>query len=534
MAQEGNYSHTSFYAERVAPIVNDILLAVITLGITLIGFQYSRALFSAYQHDVLATVLNVDLLQRVCLLAIVFMFVLYDTLCYKLQLELFSRDSNVGRYFYSYGRSTDPKPYAMRIVLLLVADTLQAAVCVGMFVALALPDIRSTAPDAAAVSDAFAMDLRVVIGLWWMMLLWEIILLGWYFVWAHDRRFSAMHALGAAFALAMTLALLSVQFRFSEHTLPYRVSEWAGIIVLALMVLRFYRTGFIPMIQRHYSGLYTQQDISVTAFLVAESRRRLPDVSKDPFADSWIPPDREPEVQGRWRDYAEKVYPHDDLVVSLRNRWFLERLRERITKPNQVFVNLGAGLSSYPYVLDTACQCIEVDMPEIVAYKRERMRKLYDAGKLPRRSVEYVGLDFTSPSDLRQLRRLLCESLAGKESFVAMEGLIYYLDEPSMLRLFTMLADCMEPGSFVGLSFWEPSLRDNSVFNRQTDYFQNELRFDADRYRLLTGEDLSQLAGFQVEEICSFMEQQDLFLGKREIDDPDRVLIEPTALLKRV
>jgi O-methyltransferase involved in polyketide biosynthesis len=106
----------------------------------------------------------------------------------------------------------------------------------------------------------------------------------------------------------------------------------------------------------------TEKHISDTAFLVNESRARKVDVSQDIYAEHWVRPGSRERVRDLWDDFAREVYPHDDLELAVRNRYFFAHLLKLVhTSENPVFVNLGAGFTSYPFLLNQNIACIEVD-----------------------------------------------------------------------------------------------------------------------------------------------------------------------------
>jgi hypothetical protein len=78
--------------------------------------------------------------------------------------------------------------------------------------------------------------------------------------------------------------------------------------------------------------------ISESAFLVNESRARNVGLSHDRYARLWV----SDATRKLWEDFAREVYPFDDIELSLRNRFFLERLEAELRKDRTtVFVNFG-------------------------------------------------------------------------------------------------------------------------------------------------------------------------------------------------
>lgn len=109
------------------------------------------------------------------------------------------------------------------------------------------------------------------------------------------------------------------------------------------------------------------RNISASSFLVNESRARDVDLSRDIYAKLWVTE----KTMKIWEDFSNKVYPHDAVELGIRNRFFLEQLNRHIhSNPNAVFVNIGAGFTSYPFLTDYECTTIEVDYPHIVSFKK--------------------------------------------------------------------------------------------------------------------------------------------------------------------
>ena len=112
--------------------------------------------------------------------------------------------------------------------------------------------------------------------------------------------------------------------------------------------------------------------ISESAFLVNESRSRRVDISKDIYSLLWVTD----STRELWKDFCKKVYPFDDVELSLRNRFFLDRLNSFLhSKSNPVFVNIGAGFTSYPFLIKSPCICIEVDFKHVITYKQRKIEK---------------------------------------------------------------------------------------------------------------------------------------------------------------
>jgi methyltransferase (TIGR00027 family) len=98
-------------------------------------------------------------------------------------------------------------------------------------------------------------------------------------------------------------------------------------------------------------------------------------------------------------------------------------------------LNLAAGLDARPYRLDLpkSLRWLHVDMPDMIAYFRERM-----AGETPRCEVEFAAADLRE-ADAR--RELLARAAARGPVMVITEGLLVYLTDEQVAELARDLHD---------------------------------------------------------------------------------------------
>jgi methyltransferase (TIGR00027 family) len=103
-------------------------------------------------------------------------------------------------------------------------------------------------------------------------------------------------------------------------------------------------------------------------------------------------------------------------------------------------LNLAAGLDTRPYRLrlPASLRWIEVDFPDVIAYKKEQL-----AEERPISALERVGIDLTD----KAARRALFARIGGaaKQVLVVSEGLLIYL-APEQVG--TLAADLATPPSF--------------------------------------------------------------------------------------
>jgi O-methyltransferase involved in polyketide biosynthesis len=211
--------------------------------------------------------------------------------------------------------------------------------------------------------------------------------------------------------------------------------------------------------------------VEITAYLVNESRARKPDLSRDWLAADWIPDASRSAVRQLWREYADSVYPHDDLVVALRGRCVLDVLGAALHRePDTVLAVLGAGFSSYPWLLPFG-RSIEVDLPGIVLAKERRAAELRSAGRIDDRGVTHLPADLADGRQLRELGARIEVIADGRPTAVVAEGLVFYLP-PDSAQAIIRLGSSIGRGAPTIISYWPYGTDQHPVLAAQRGWFR--------------------------------------------------------------
>lgn len=106
----------------------------------------------------------------------------------------------------------------------------------------------------------------------------------------------------------------------------------------------------------------------------------------------------------------------------------------------ETVLNLAAGLDTRPFrlPLSPALRWVEVDFPDVIAYKKEQL-----AGERPACALEHVGIDLTDGARRRALFRQI--GAAARRVLVVSEGLLIYLAPEQVAAL---AVDLATPRSF--------------------------------------------------------------------------------------
>ena len=103
---------------------------------------------------------------------------------------------------------------------------------------------------------------------------------------------------------------------------------------------------------------------------------------------------------------------------------------EQVAGGVDMVINLAAGLDTRPYrmALPASLQWIEVDLPDLLAFKAGKL-----AGEHPACQLERIALDLSDRNARRQLLGTL--TTRGRNVLVITEGLLIYLSEPAVSSL---------------------------------------------------------------------------------------------------
>ncbi|MBI4212134.1 MAG: class I SAM-dependent methyltransferase [Deltaproteobacteria bacterium] len=258
------------------------------------------------------------------------------------------------------------------------------------------------------------------------------------------------------------------------------------------------------------------EHLSETAFLTNESRSRMVDVSKDIYAHLWVTP----ATKKIWDDFAAYVYKHDDVELSIRNRYYLENLKAFLQEhQDPVFINIAAGFTSYPFLINAPCHCIEIDYQHVIDFKRPKILEWQKNGQLPKCDLEFYGTDLTNKHDHEQMTAAFKHWIGNRPSFVLLEGITYYLEPKVLDQLLKLIASTQTKGSLLGLEYWTPDIVEHPVFIRLEDYFEKRFHYKKGTYHLIDDDFIRSLPNYDVVEITDVKEQEQIFCDQTILDD---------------
>ncbi|WP_127845478.1 class I SAM-dependent methyltransferase [Psychroflexus aestuariivivens] len=211
--------------------------------------------------------------------------------------------------------------------------------------------------------------------------------------------------------------------------------------------------------------------IHETAFVTSTFRSFDENLSHDNFAKLWQNPTTEQWI----KEYLEQVSSEETYTHCLRNRYFLDRIKDLLNNEEiEVLINFGSGFSMYPFLLDEKLINIEIDKPEIVDYKKTKIIDWQKENLLPKRNIHFIGVDFSENYEEDLLSKI--QSIkANKPSFILVEGVLFFLDREETDNLFNFFNIIQKSGDYIGSASFQETLKETHAFRNLLSFFNQKV-----------------------------------------------------------
>jgi methyltransferase (TIGR00027 family) len=166
------------------------------------------------------------------------------------------------------------------------------------------------------------------------------------------------------------------------------------------------------------------------AYFRAEETKQPDALFRDPFAE---------KLEGGKGVEIAKTIPEGQSNAwawVIRTYLFDELIRKEIENGADLIVNCAAGLDARPYRMElpAGLRWVELDLPEILAYKEERL-----SGDKTRCVLERIPVDLADAVERRKV--LQSVGAGGKRGIVLTEGLLIYLSPEQVASFAVDLAE---------------------------------------------------------------------------------------------
>ncbi|MDH7444580.1 class I SAM-dependent methyltransferase [Aquimarina sp. 2201CG14-23] len=270
--------------------------------------------------------------------------------------------------------------------------------------------------------------------------------------------------------------------------------------------------------------------IHETAFVVSTYRSHHEEVSKDIYAKLW----NNPSTDNLIPEIIENISKHEAVLHSIRNRFFYEQMRSFFLANNGgTLINFGSGFSMYQFLLNENVRTIEIDKTDIVAYKKEKVDLWTNEGKLPKRDIQYVSIDFTAHSK-EEIVSSLKPYIKQGPIFILLEGVLFFLDLDTTNTLFKVFKELQQTGDQVGSVSYLPDIENTEVYRRLLHYFDaNNNTNDPFMHQTIPHNFYENINGYFLKKISDEFELSKIYAPNMDITDRKEILNENLYILQK-
>ncbi|MDN3593954.1 class I SAM-dependent methyltransferase [Zunongwangia endophytica] len=265
-----------------------------------------------------------------------------------------------------------------------------------------------------------------------------------------------------------------------------------------------------------------QKNIRVheTAFVTSAFRATDENLSHDTFARLWQNSKTE-----KWIiEYLKMVSSEEPFTHCLRNRYFLDEINALVQKNEiDVLINFGSGFSMYPFLLDKKLIHIEIDKPEIVTYKRQKLEHWQQENVLAKRDIHFIGVDFTSEYKSGLITKL--NAIKGnRPCFILIEGVLFFLNREETNDLFELFKTVQNSGDYIGSASFQETIKNTQAFKNLLHFFNLKVaKTSKDDYQTIDDQYYTSVPNY------TLIDQQDYFSLSKKYDH--KVIKEKTLIL---
>ncbi|PKA99481.1 leucine carboxyl methyltransferase [Flavobacteriaceae bacterium MAR_2009_75] len=212
-------------------------------------------------------------------------------------------------------------------------------------------------------------------------------------------------------------------------------------------------------------------EIHETAFMTSTFRSMDESLSQDNFAKLW-----QNSKTGKWVDkYLDQVSSEETYTHCLRNRYFLEVIRNLVQRQEiQVLINFGSGFSMYPFLLNESLIHIEIDKPEIVDFKKDKIQNWQKENILPKRNIHFIGVDFSKNYEEELLSKINAIKV-NMSSFILVEGVLFFLNRKETDNLFTFFNAIQQNGDYIGSASFQETIKETQPFKNLLSFMNQNV-----------------------------------------------------------
>ena len=212
-------------------------------------------------------------------------------------------------------------------------------------------------------------------------------------------------------------------------------------------------------------------EIHETAFVTSAFRAFDESLSQDNFAKLWQNSKTEKWIE----QYLNQVSSEETYTHCLRNRYFLDKIKNLVQNNEiEVLINFGSGFSMYPFLLNEKLINIEIDKPEIVNFKKNKIIDWQKVNVLPKRNIHFIGVDFSKDYKEKLLNKINSIK-SNKSSFILIEGVLFFLNKRETNQLFEFFDIIQQSNDYIGSASFQETIKETKAFQNLLSFFNQKV-----------------------------------------------------------
>jgi O-methyltransferase involved in polyketide biosynthesis len=270
--------------------------------------------------------------------------------------------------------------------------------------------------------------------------------------------------------------------------------------------------------------------IHETAFLTATFRSIDENLSGDCYGKLW-----HHKQTDLWiKDYLKSVSTEEPYCHCLRNRYFLDQIKKSIKQNHiEVLINFGAGFSMYPFLLTEKLINIEIDKPEIVDYKKQKIEDWQNKSLLPKREIHFIGVDFNEDYQTKLISKITAIK-KNKRCFILIEGVLFFLGKKETISLFNLFNSLQKEGDLIGSVSFQNAVSKTIAFKKMLAFLAKKLTKDqAFDYQLIANEFYQNIENYKLTDQQDFFSLSNKYKHQTTLSK-DEILNETMYLLEKI
>ena len=188
----------------------------------------------------------------------------------------------------------------------------------------------------------------------------------------------------------------------------------------------------------------------------------------------------------------------------------------------------------YPFILDKELTYIEVDKPDVIKYKGEKVLKWQKEKILPERNIHFIASHFKSGYQIELLTQIL-QIKKDKPSFILIEGVLFFLTKQETKLTFDLFNKIQAKGDHIGSVSYRKKMENAEVFKRLLKLFKDQLSLGQQfNYQTLSDDFYHNQRNYKLIDYQDYYSLSKIYCPQNAFDGQEDILNEIMDLFRKM